>query len=171
MKEAGKIYCDVSKYYITPTSKDEVYDMVVNKHYAGRWTGASLILGVYEKGKSQHQFFSMISDRLVGCIVYGSPVARHGVKSISESLNFDEVYELKRLWIEDGHGSNTESPKCISSVGCPPDLLSPKYIVSAVGSTTISLIPVHSISSSKIRTGLSRLFSRMSIVALFKHVG
>lgn len=109
MKEAGKIYCDVSQYYIKPTSKNEVYDMVVNKHYAKRWTGASLILGVYERGRVQHQFFSMICDRLVGCIVYGSPVARHGVKSISESLNFDEVYELKRLWIEDGHGSNIES--------------------------------------------------------------
>jgi len=109
MKELGKIYCDVSQYYIKPTSKDEVYDIVVNKHYAGRWTGTSLILGVYEKGKSQHQFFSMISDRLIGCVVYGSPVARHGVKSISESLSFDEVYELKRLWIEDGHGTNIES--------------------------------------------------------------
>ena len=54
MKELGKIYCDVSQYYIKPTSKDEVYDIVVNKHYAGRWTGTSLILGVYEKGKSQH---------------------------------------------------------------------------------------------------------------------
>lgn len=123
MKEAGKIYCDVSKYYIKPTSKDEVYDMVVNKHYAGRWTGASLILGVYEKGKSQHQFFSMISDRLIGCIVYGSPVARHGVKSISESLNFDEVYELKRLWIEDGHGSNIESFSISQSINYIKDNL------------------------------------------------
>lgn len=109
MKEANKIYCDVSKYYIKPTSKDEVYNIIVNKHYAGRWSGASLIFGIYEKETSKHKFFNTLCDKLVGCIVYGSPVARHGVKSISDFLNFDEVLELKRLWIEDGLGTNIES--------------------------------------------------------------
>ena len=112
-KEKGKKYCDTSKYYIKPTTKDEVYDIVVNKHYAGRWTGASLILGVYEIGADTHKFFDEVSDKLIGCIVYGSPVARHGVKSISPDIDFDEVWELKRLWIEDGHGTNIES-YCIS---------------------------------------------------------
>ena len=32
-------YCDTSKVTIGRTTKDVVYDMVINKHYAGRWTG------------------------------------------------------------------------------------------------------------------------------------
>lgn len=116
MKIENKSYCDVSKYYVKPTTKDEVYDIVINKHYAGRWSGASLIFGIYEKGSSPHQFFNTVSDRLVGCIIYGSPVARHGVKSISEFLKFDEVYELKRLWIEDGLGANIESFSIAQSI-------------------------------------------------------
>jgi hypothetical protein len=115
-KVEGKEYCNTSNYYLIPTTKDEVYDMVVNKHYAGRWTGASLILGIYERGNKPHQFFDLISDKLVGCVVYGSPVARHGVKSISPTLDFDEVWELKRLWVEDGHGSNIESYSISQSI-------------------------------------------------------
>lgn len=113
MKIEGKQYCDTSKYYLKQSTKDEVYDMIVNKHYAGRWTGASLILGIYEIGSETHNFFNLINDKLIGCLVYGSPVARHGVKSISLNLDFDQVWELKRLWIEDGHGTNIES-FCIS---------------------------------------------------------
>ena len=39
----------------------------------------------------------------------GYTVARNGVKSVSEVLENREVLELKRLWIEDGYGSNIES--------------------------------------------------------------
>lgn len=109
MKDTNKLYCDVSQYYIRPTSKDEVYDMIMNKHYARRWTGSSLILGVYQIQNNPHKFFNTTSDKLIGCVIYGSPVARHGVKSISDALEFDEVWELKRLWIEDGIGQNIES--------------------------------------------------------------
>jgi hypothetical protein len=109
LKQQDKIYCDISKYYIAPSKKNDVYDIVVNKHYAGRWTGASLIFGIYEKSNSIHKFFETNIDRLVGCIIYGSSVARHGVKSISDSLDNKEVLELKRLWIEDGIGTNIES--------------------------------------------------------------
>lgn len=116
MKIEGKEYCDISKYYLKPTNKEIVYDIIVNKHYAGRWTGASLILGIYEKGTDLHSFFDIVSDRLVGCIIYGSPVARHGVKSISSILEFDVVWELKRLWVEDGLGSNIESYSISQSI-------------------------------------------------------
>ena len=37
------MYCDVSKVTIERTTKDVVYDMVVNKHYAGRWTGSTAV--------------------------------------------------------------------------------------------------------------------------------
>lgn len=112
MKE-NKLYCDTSKYYIKLSNKSEVSDIVLNKHYAKRWTSASLIFGIYEIGTNSIKFFNEKFDRLVGCIIYGSPVARHAVKSISDCLQFDQVLELKRLWIEDGIGTNIES-YCIS---------------------------------------------------------
>ena len=37
-------YCDTSKVTIERTTKEVVYDMVVNKHYAGRWTGSTDVL-------------------------------------------------------------------------------------------------------------------------------
>ena len=36
-KEKRKKYCDTSKYYIKPTTKDEVYDIVVNKQTESLW--------------------------------------------------------------------------------------------------------------------------------------
>jgi len=46
---------------------------------------------------------------LIGVIVYGDPIGRHSGGSISELLDRTEVYELVRLYIHDGYGSNIES--------------------------------------------------------------
>ena len=101
-------YCDTSKVTIDRTTKDVVYDMVVNKHYAGRWTGSTDIFGIYYES-GEHSFFDEMEKKLIGVILYGYTVARNGVKSISETLENKEVLELKRLWVEDGYGSNIES--------------------------------------------------------------
>ena len=101
-------YCNTDKVTIERTTKDVVYDMVINKHYAGRWTGSTDIFGIYYES-GEHSFFDEMEKKLIGVILYGYTVARNGVKSISESLENKEVLELKRLWIEDGYGSNIES--------------------------------------------------------------
>ena len=101
-------FCDTSKVKVKRTIKENVYDMVVNKHYAGRWTGSTDIFGVYYE-TGEHSFFEGKDNKLIGVVLYGHTVARNGVKSISETLENKEVLELKRLWIEDGYGSNIES--------------------------------------------------------------
>ena len=101
-------YCDTSKVTIERTTKEVVYDMVVNKHYAGRWTGSTDVFGIYYE-TGEHSFFDEVEKKLIGVIIYGYTVARNGVKSISETLENREVLELKRLWVEDGYGSNIES--------------------------------------------------------------
>ena len=101
-------YCDTSKVTIERTTKEVVYDMVVNKHYAGRWTGSTDVFGIYYE-TGEHSFFDEVEKKLIGVILYGYTVARNGVKSISETLENREVLELKRLWVEDGYGSNIES--------------------------------------------------------------
>ena len=98
-------YCDISKVTIERTARDVVYDMVVNKHYAGRWTGSTDIFAIYYE-TGEHSFFDDIEKKLIGVILYGHTVARNGVKSISADLGNKEVLELKRLWIEDGYGGN-----------------------------------------------------------------
>ena len=102
-------YCDTDNVTVRRVAKEDVYDMVVNKHYAGRWTGSTDIFGVYYDDGSSHQFFDTTEPKLIGVVLYGYTVARNGVKSISETLENREVLELKRLWIEDGYGSNIES--------------------------------------------------------------
>ena len=101
-------YVDITKVTVERTDKDMVYDMVTKKHYAGRWTGSTDIFGVYYE-MGEHSFFDDMDRKLIGVLLYGHTVARNGVKSISETLENKEVLELKRLWIEDGYGSNIES--------------------------------------------------------------
>ena len=102
------MYCDISKVVIEPTKKDVVYKLVTDKHYAGTWTASSDIYAIYYKS-GKHRFFDDDNLKLIGCVIYGNPVGFRVVKSICEDLTDTDVLELKRLWIEDGYGSNIES--------------------------------------------------------------
>ena len=61
-------YCDTSKVTIERTTKDVVYDMVVNKHYAGRWTGSTDIFGIYYES-GEHSFFDEMEKKLIGMML------------------------------------------------------------------------------------------------------
>ena len=99
---------DKNKIVIERSKKDVVYNMVVKKHYANTWTASSDIYAIYYKD-GKHKFFDDDNYKLIGCVVYGNPVGFRVVKSICEELTDKDVLELKRLWIEDGYGSNIES--------------------------------------------------------------
>ena len=101
-------YCDTSKIVIERTNKNVIYDIVVNKHYANTWTAATDMYAIYYIS-GEHKFFDGDDLKLIGCVLYGSPVGYRVVKSISDKLETNNVLELKRLWIEDGYGSNIES--------------------------------------------------------------
>ena len=101
-------YCNISNIVIERSKKEVVYNMVVKKHYASTWTASSDIYAIYYK-TGEHRFFDGNELKLIGCVVYGNPVGFRVVKSISEELTDSDVLELKRLWIEDGYGSNIES--------------------------------------------------------------
>ena len=103
----------MNDYYVSTIDKSIAKQLIVDNHYTHAWTMCSFAIGIYIK--NENEFFDNC-DKLIGCIVYGSPVARHGVKSISENLEFDAVWELKRLWIEDGHGTNIESYSIAQSI-------------------------------------------------------
>jgi len=102
-------YCDTSKLSIRQIDKASAKKMVVKYHYSKLWTKCSVALGLFRKTGNEHSFFDEAEEEMVGVIVYGDPIGRHSGASISEGLDRTEVYELTRLFIHDGYGSNIES--------------------------------------------------------------
>ena len=102
-------YCDISKLSVRQIDKDMAKKMVVKYHYSHLWTKCSVALGLFLDTGKEHSFFDEQEEKMIGCIVYGDPIGRHSGASISELLDRTEVYELARLYIHDGYGSNIES--------------------------------------------------------------
>jgi len=83
--------------------------MVIKNHYSHLWTKCSVALGLFYDTGTPHKFFSGNKEDLIGVIIYGDPIGRYSGGSISTLLDRTEVYELTRLYIHDGYGSNIES--------------------------------------------------------------
>ena len=94
-------------YTIKPISYKTAMDLVVKNHYLHRKCPCSHAFGLFEKCDSSTDLF--INERIIGCVVYGTPSSaplRKGLCGVEESFN---VLELTRLWIEDSTPKNTES--------------------------------------------------------------
>jgi hypothetical protein len=65
-----------------------------------------LCIGIYDKSKGS-VFFDV--PRLVGTVVFGPTAGANVARSVSPLLNHSNLWELKRLWVEDELGKNTES--------------------------------------------------------------
>jgi hypothetical protein len=68
----------------------------------------TLALGIFYTSVDSGRFWTD-GEKLIGTIVFGSPIGRRVVQSISPLLKKGEVLELTRLWIADGYGNNIES--------------------------------------------------------------
>ena len=99
MKIEGKKYTDISKVDIGPITSIEAKSMIVKYHYSHKWSGGTYSFGVYHK------------KMLIGCLVYGHPVGRLVRESVINTLDINKykLFELNRLWIADGFGTNIES--------------------------------------------------------------
>ena len=102
-------YCNTSKLSIRQIDKASAKKMVVKYHYSKLWTKCSVALGLFRKTGNEHSFFDEAEEEMVGVIVYGDPIGRLTGQSISDEIDRTEVYELVRLFIHDGYGSNIES--------------------------------------------------------------
>lgn len=85
------------KYTVSPIDKDKAKVIITQNHYSKKWTSCRYALGLFDR------------KELIGVAVYGFPVGRQVVKSISAALSNDDVLELTRLWVMDGTEKNTES--------------------------------------------------------------
>lgn len=84
-------------YTIDIIDKKIAKQVIVENHYSKKWTSCRYALGLFDE------------ENLIGVAVYGHPIGRQTVKSISPYLNNGDVLELTRLWIVDGTPKNTES--------------------------------------------------------------
>ena len=99
MKIIGKKYTDISKVDIYPIDSLEAKSMIIKYHYSHKWPGGIYSFGVYYEKK------------LIGCVSYGHITGKDTIKSITNNIKIDnnKLFELKRLWISDGFGTNIES--------------------------------------------------------------
>jgi hypothetical protein len=96
----------MNNLYIQKASNSEAKDLIVKNHYTHKWTIAELCLGLYKK-EFVEGFFD--TDKLLGVIIFGPTAGANVAKSISPLLNASNTWELKRLWVDDCLGKNTES--------------------------------------------------------------
>jgi len=102
-------YCDTTKLSIRSITKNIAKKMVIKYHYSKRWTKCTVALGLFYRTGKEHAFFDEMEEKMVGVIIYSDPIGRLTGQSISDKIDRTEVFELTRLFIHDGYGSNIES--------------------------------------------------------------
>lgn len=86
-------------YYIREINYHTAMNIVVRCHYAHRIAPCTRAFGLY----------SNKLNRIVGVCVYGSPASPSLCKGICGVEEENNVYELTRLYVDDGLGKNLES--------------------------------------------------------------
>lgn len=84
-------------YTILLIDKNIAKSLIIKNHYSHKWTSCRYAIGLFD------------SDKLIGVAVYGFPVGRQTVKSITPNLQNSDVLELTRLWLIDEAPKNSES--------------------------------------------------------------
>lgn len=92
-----KKYVDISKITIKLINKNDANDMIIKYHYT------------HTKTLNKYSFGVFYDSKLIGTIIFATPVGRRVVKSISPLLENGEVLEITRVFIFDGYGCNIES--------------------------------------------------------------
>ncbi|KKN75720.1 hypothetical protein LCGC14_0378240 [marine sediment metagenome] len=91
-------------YAVKLIDKRIAKELIVENHYSHKWSSCRYALGLFEiSGARQSQL------NLVGVAVYGFPVGRQVVKSITADMENCDVLELTRLWLRDEEPKNSES--------------------------------------------------------------
>jgi hypothetical protein len=85
------------QYTVGLINKNIAKRLIIQNHYTHKWSSCRYSFGLYD------------GDKIIGVAVYGFPVGRLVVKSITDSLNNEDVLELTRLWVVDETIKNTES--------------------------------------------------------------
>lgn len=99
--------------YVKPICNELARSIIIRNHYTHKWTICELALGVFCEGVQQ-EFIA--DDITLGTIVFGPTAGANVAKSISPLLNHENLWELKRLWLEDDLPKNSESRVIAQSI-------------------------------------------------------
>lgn len=102
-------YVDTTKVTLRLIDKKLAKEMIEKYHYSHSWTSCRYALGIFYRTDIKHKFLNNISEKLIGVMVYGHPVGRTVIESISPLLGLDNVLELTRLFIDETGAKNIES--------------------------------------------------------------
>lgn len=96
-------YCSAFKsckmnFTIRLIDKKIAKDLIIKNHYSHKWTSCRYAIGLFNN-----------NNNLTGVAIYGFPVGRQTIKSITKNLGNDDVLELTRLWLRDEEPKNSES--------------------------------------------------------------
>ena len=105
-REGFKIIFEM-EYTIDLIDKNIAKDLIIKNHYSHKWTSCRYAIGLFDPSIKSNDLFD--KGKLIGVAVYGFPVGRQTVKSITPNLENNEVLELTRLWLEDDAPKNSES--------------------------------------------------------------
>lgn len=95
------------RYKIKRIDYKTAMDIVIKNHYLHRQSPCSMAFGLFEECNINRNLFD--TDRIIGVIVYGVSCSSTLLRGICGDEEQNNVYELTRLWIEDGTPKNTES--------------------------------------------------------------
>lgn len=87
------------EYFIKPINYETAEDVVVKCHYAHRKASCVYAFGLYSKKPL----------KLRGVIIYGIPASDFVCKGVCGVEERENVYELTRLYVDDGLPKNLES--------------------------------------------------------------
>ena len=87
----------LNDYNVTLIDKKLAKNMIEKHHYSRTWSTCKYPLGLIKDGF------------VLGVANYGAPVGRLASDSISPEVTQGNVLELKRLWVAESEGKNTES--------------------------------------------------------------
>ena len=85
------------QYTVNLINKNIAKRLIIQNHYTHKWSSCRYSFGLYD------------GDKIIGVAVYGFPVGRLVVKSITDRLKNEDVLELTRLWVVDETIKNAES--------------------------------------------------------------
>jgi hypothetical protein len=95
-----------NEFYIEKIPPAVARRCIIKNHYTHKWSICTESLGLYDR-KILEEFFCI--PKLLGVASFGPTVGVNVCKSVSPILNNSNLLELKRLWIDDICGKNTES--------------------------------------------------------------
>ena len=82
---------DISKIKVRSISKDLAKDLIITNHYTHQCSQATISIGIFYKNETDNQFFDP-GEKLIGAIIYNTPVGRDVWKSISPNLKTGQVF-------------------------------------------------------------------------------